>query len=65
MFFSCLSTIFFCPKFSAVAGYNANYGNPEAGYAGNTYPVNYGMNPVSYAVLSSCSTVFGMQLEFI
>ncbi|XP_022717376.1 protein FLX-like 1 isoform X2 [Durio zibethinus] len=28
-----------------VAGYNANYGNPEAGYTGNTYPVNYGLNP--------------------
>lgn len=28
-----------------VAGYNANYGNPEAGYTGNTYPVNYGVNP--------------------
>ncbi|KAM6584988.1 hypothetical protein CsatB_011990 [Cannabis sativa] len=27
-------------------GYPANYGNPEAmGYAGNHYPVNYGMNP--------------------
>ncbi|XWS10831.1 hypothetical protein CRYUN_Cryun38cG0031900 [Craigia yunnanensis] len=30
----------------SVAGYNANYRNPEAGYTGNTYPVNYGMNPV-------------------
>ncbi|KAE8713612.1 Protein FLX-like 1 [Hibiscus syriacus] len=28
-----------------VAGYNANYGNPEAGYTGNTYPVTYGFNP--------------------
>ncbi|KAJ9183047.1 hypothetical protein P3X46_006965 [Hevea brasiliensis] len=26
--------------------YTANYGNPEAGYAGNPYPVGYGMNPV-------------------
>ncbi|EOY13542.1 Gb:AAD10662.1, putative isoform 3, partial [Theobroma cacao] len=34
----------------AVAGYNANYGNPEAGYTGNTYPVNYGMNPVQGGV---------------
>ncbi|XP_050220218.1 protein FLX-like 1 isoform X2 [Mercurialis annua] len=29
-----------------VAAYNANYGNPEAGYAGNPYPVGYGMYPV-------------------
>ncbi|XVF79115.1 hypothetical protein PTKIN_Ptkin14bG0193600 [Pterospermum kingtungense] len=35
---------------AAVAGYNANYGNPEAGYAGNAYPVNYGMNPVQGGV---------------
>ncbi|KAK9024458.1 hypothetical protein V6N11_004620 [Hibiscus sabdariffa] len=28
-----------------VAGYNANYGNPRAGYTGNTYPVTYGINP--------------------
>ncbi|KAM7252201.1 hypothetical protein ACFE04_024084 [Oxalis oulophora] len=28
------------------AGYNVNYGNPEAGYVGNPYPANYGMNPV-------------------
>ncbi|XVE53017.1 hypothetical protein DITRI_Ditri02bG0170900 [Diplodiscus trichospermus] len=34
----------------AVAGYNANYGNPEAGYSGSTYPVNYGMNPVQGGV---------------
>ncbi|KAK8676967.1 hypothetical protein V6N13_142525 [Hibiscus sabdariffa] len=27
------------------AGYNANYGNPEAGYTGNTYPGTYGINP--------------------
>ena len=27
-------------------GYNANYGNAEAGYAGNPYPAIYGMNPV-------------------
>ncbi|KAL6283366.1 hypothetical protein ACE6H2_014295 [Prunus campanulata] len=27
-------------------GYNSNYGNPEAGYAGNPYPASYGMNPV-------------------
>ncbi|XP_021287894.1 protein FLX-like 1 isoform X1 [Herrania umbratica] len=33
----------------AVAGYNPNYGNPEAGYTG-TYPVNYGMNPVQGGV---------------
>ncbi|KAK8691375.1 hypothetical protein V6N13_074886 [Hibiscus sabdariffa] len=26
-------------------GYNANYGNPEAGYTGNTYPGTYGINP--------------------
>ncbi|XWS10187.1 hypothetical protein CRYUN_Cryun39dG0053900 [Craigia yunnanensis] len=32
------------------AGYNANYGNTEAGYTGNTYPVNYGMNPVQGGV---------------
>ncbi|OMP11904.1 hypothetical protein COLO4_03606 [Corchorus olitorius] len=34
----------------AVAGYNANYGNPEAGYTANMYPVNYGMNPVQSGV---------------
>ncbi|MBA0822804.1 hypothetical protein Goarm_019584 [Gossypium armourianum] len=34
----------------AVSGYNANYGNPEAGYTGNTYHVNYGMNPVQGSV---------------
>ncbi|XVF04443.1 hypothetical protein REPUB_Repub05bG0083300 [Reevesia pubescens] len=34
----------------AAAGYNANYGNPEAGYTGNTYLVNYGMNPVQGGV---------------
>ncbi|XAR68199.1 hypothetical protein NMG60_11003249 [Bertholletia excelsa] len=28
-------------------GYNGNYGNPEAGYAGNPYPVSYGMNPMN------------------
>ncbi|XP_039014080.1 protein FLX-like 1 isoform X2 [Hibiscus syriacus] len=28
-----------------VASYKANYGNPEAGYTGNTYPVTYGINP--------------------
>ncbi|XP_002531244.2 protein FLX-like 1 [Ricinus communis] len=28
------------------ATYNANYGNSEAGYAGNPYPIGYGMNPV-------------------
>ncbi|WCJ32342.1 Protein FLX-like 1 [Euphorbia peplus] len=28
------------------AAYNAHYGNPEAGYAGNPYPVGYGMNHV-------------------
>ncbi|XP_039072173.1 protein FLX-like 1 isoform X1 [Hibiscus syriacus] len=33
-----------------VAGYNANYGNPEAGYTGNTYPVTYGFNPVQGGV---------------
>ncbi|XVF18452.1 hypothetical protein REPUB_Repub11eG0022800 [Reevesia pubescens] len=33
-----------------VAGYYANYGNAEAGYTGNTYPVNYGMNPVQGGV---------------
>lgn len=38
----------FLTFFSAVAAYNANYGNPEAGYAGNPYPVGYGMNPVSW-----------------
>ncbi|KAI4323074.1 hypothetical protein L6164_022710 [Bauhinia variegata] len=27
-------------------GYNANYVNADAGYAGSTYPANYGMNPV-------------------
>ncbi|KAI4333460.1 hypothetical protein L6164_018270 [Bauhinia variegata] len=26
-------------------GYNANYSNADAGYAGNPYPANYGMNP--------------------
>ncbi|KAK9025559.1 hypothetical protein V6N11_038423 [Hibiscus sabdariffa] len=30
----------------AIGGYNANYVNPEAGYPGNSYPVNYGMNPI-------------------
>ncbi|XWS27407.1 hypothetical protein CRYUN_Cryun26dG0112400 [Craigia yunnanensis] len=34
----------------AIVGYNANYGNPEAGFTGNTYPVNYGMNPVQGGV---------------
>jgi len=29
-------------------GYNANYGNADAGYAGNPYPGIYGMNPVSF-----------------
>ncbi|GAB4849290.1 hypothetical protein Ancab_004090, partial [Ancistrocladus abbreviatus] len=24
---------------------NANYVNPEAGFAGNPYPTGYGMNP--------------------
>ncbi|KAK7334811.1 hypothetical protein VNO80_26576 [Phaseolus coccineus] len=28
------------------SGYNANYGNADAGYAGNPYPGMYGMNPV-------------------
>ncbi|KAH7512720.1 hypothetical protein FEM48_Zijuj12G0120500 [Ziziphus jujuba var. spinosa] len=27
-------------------GYNANYGNPDAGYAGNHYPASYSLNPV-------------------
>ncbi|KAJ1434419.1 protein FLX-like 1 [Sesbania bispinosa] len=31
-------------------GYNANYGNAEAGYAGNPYPGFYGMNPVQPGV---------------
>ncbi|XP_061359827.1 protein FLX-like 1 [Gastrolobium bilobum] len=31
-------------------GYNANYGNAEAGYAGNPYPAMYGMNPVQPGV---------------
>ncbi|KAK7271615.1 hypothetical protein RJT34_27662 [Clitoria ternatea] len=32
-------------------GYNANYGNAEAGYAGNPYPAAiYGMNPVQPGV---------------
>lgn len=29
----------------ASAGYNANYGNPEAAYAANPYPAGYGMAP--------------------
>jgi len=29
------------------AGYSGNYGNPEAGYAGNPYPVSYGGNPMN------------------
>ncbi|KAL2496558.1 Protein FLX-like 1 [Forsythia ovata] len=29
------------------ATYNVNYGNPEAGYSGNPYPVAYGMNPTN------------------
>lgn len=33
------------------AGYNVNYGNPEAGYAGNHYPASYSLNPVSVAIL--------------
>lgn len=33
------------------AGYNANYGNPDAGYAGNHYPASYSLNPVSVAIL--------------
>ncbi|KAL4271761.1 hypothetical protein GQ457_13G004830 [Hibiscus cannabinus] len=41
----------------AIGGYNANYVNPEAGYPGNSYPVNYGMSPVSYAVLCAFSEV--------
>lgn len=28
-------------------GYNANYGNPETGYAGNPYHPNYGVNPMN------------------
>ncbi|XP_059662785.1 protein FLX-like 1 [Cornus florida] len=28
-------------------GYDGNYGNPEAGYAGNPYPSSYGMNPMN------------------
>lgn len=36
----------------AGGGYIAPYGNPEAGFAaGNPYPMNYGMSPVSFAVL--------------
>ncbi|XP_027340998.1 protein FLX-like 1 isoform X2 [Abrus precatorius] len=31
-------------------GYNANYGNAEAGYAGNPYPAVYGMNPIQPGV---------------
>ncbi|XP_059441341.1 protein FLX-like 1 [Corylus avellana] len=30
-------------------GYNVNYGNPEAGYAGNIYPISYGLNPAQAA----------------
>ncbi|GAB2284303.1 hypothetical protein Dimus_018764 [Dionaea muscipula] len=30
-------------------GYNANYANSEAGYAGNPYPAVYGMNPQASA----------------
>lgn len=33
------------PAAAAGAGYNTNYGTPEAGYAGNPYPVGYGVNP--------------------
>lgn len=31
-------------------GYNANYGNADAGYAGNPYPGIYGINPVQPGV---------------
>lgn len=37
--------------FYAGTGYNVNYGNPEAGYAGNLYPLSYGLNPVSFSIL--------------
>ncbi|XP_074268581.1 protein FLX-like 1 [Silene latifolia] len=30
---------------AAAAGYNANYGIPEAGYTPNAYPAAYGVNP--------------------
>eukprot|EP00262_Sarcandra_glabra_P010294 TRINITY_DN2538_c0_g1_i1.p1 TRINITY_DN2538_c0_g1~~TRINITY_DN2538_c0_g1_i1.p1 ORF type:complete len:368 (-),score=56.71 TRINITY_DN2538_c0_g1_i1:466-1413(-) len=29
----------------AAASYGGNYGNPDAGYGGNSYPAGYGMNP--------------------
>lgn len=44
-------TLYFVP---VSAGYSGNYGNPEAGYAGNPYPVSYGgnpMNPVSFLMV--------------
>lgn len=31
------------------AGYNPGYGNNEAGYSGNPYPVGYGVNPAQAA----------------
>lgn len=52
-FESCL--IEFCVFSGAGASYIAPHSNPEAGYAaGNPYPLNYGMNPVSFAVLRIC-----------
>ena len=41
----------FMSLFYSGTGYNVNYGNPEAGYAGNLYPISYGLNPVSFSIL--------------
>lgn len=47
---SCCFLVVFVLILFVGPGYNANYGSAEVGYAGNPYPANYGMNPVSFDI---------------
>lgn len=59
-----VSLYFFVLTLSTGPGYNSNYGSAEVGYAGNGYPVNYGINPVSLHSRLKLSTLWMNRLQY-